>query len=200
MILGALATACGGGTVDADVAIDLTQTSTLDDGGGTDDTTDDVLDTSSSTTSAAAEGGNTAEPCAATFAGLVERSADEAMGHTAGQWKDGDFVYGSAVEIGDSNFTTYMSSDPIEGGTVEAAAGGVVVTIIVWGDGAELTPGTELPMTFGAVIDNSGNAQANTLNKEGTITIVAATDDQLCFDVDYTDDLQYVNGRVSVPR
>ncbi|MEM7094569.1 MAG: hypothetical protein AAF567_16315 [Actinomycetota bacterium] len=148
-----------------------------------------------SATDRAATGDCPSEP----FSGTVSRSADESSGHPEGSWDSSAFTAAKAVSIGPSSYTTYIGSGPIGGGTVTAEPGGVVVTMFVFGNGADLTPGATFDASPGPIIDNSGNAEATTTNGAGTVTIVAAGDSELCFDIVYADDFQSIDGRVSAP-
>lgn len=169
-------------------AVDLNDESTLD----VDNTTD--------TTEVAAEAAPPAAsgPCAAVFDGAVSRRVDEGSGHTAADYTGADFAHSKAVSIGDNDYTVYIASAPIEGFTVVADPGEVVITAFVFGGDTALEPGALIPITVGPIIDNSGNAEATTTNGVGEITIVEATGDYLCFDIDYVDEFQQISGTMRI--
>jgi hypothetical protein len=184
-------------------------TSTEDTG---DDTTGDTGtdDTAATGTSATTDGQTAADCPTEIFAGEISRVADEE--HVAAELAGADIVDGIAYGYAGSNYTIYIADHEIDravfeeydqgnfstDNAVEAEPGGVLATMFAMGDSLE--PGTTI--TFGAevaspVVDSGGGSRAMTTGAAGELTILDLDDRHICFEIDYTDDLQRIAGTVS---
>jgi hypothetical protein len=142
------------------------------------------------------------------FVGTVERTAEgtSGSGQPAAERTTADFRSAVVYDFGtDKNYTVYVGDHRIDpddlGQSMTAPDGGVLVTVFLRSaSGKSLGTGTKLaagkdPVTV--TVDAGAGARAVTSNPRGTMKILAATDDRLCFAIDYTDDYQTVDGVVS---
>jgi hypothetical protein len=142
------------------------------------------------------------------FVGTVERTAEDTSGtgQPAAERSTADFRSAVVYDFGtDKNYTVYVGDHRIDpkdlGGTLAAPDGKVLVTVFLRSaSGKSLKPGTKLvagkdPMTV--TVDAGAGAQAITSNPKGTVKMLAASGDRLCFAIDYADDYQSVDGVVS---
>jgi hypothetical protein len=140
------------------------------------------------------------------FVGTVTREAEgSATGQPAASRRSGDFRSVLVYDFGNrKNFTVYLADyrlDPDQlGGTLEAPSDDVLVTLFLSAaNGKELRKGTKLvpgkdPVSV--IVDAGGGAGAVTSDPAGSIQILAATGDRLCFRIDYEDTYQQVDGVV----
>jgi len=109
-----------------------------------------------------------------------------------------------ASYLGETGYTIYLSTVDIDDegvglDTITASEGEVVVTISFQGEGAtvaDLGPG-DTAGVISMIVDTGGGASANMTGADGTVTISEISDDSICFDLDYTDEFQTVQGTVS---
>jgi hypothetical protein len=146
------------------------------------------------------------------FDGTISRAADG--GHRDASLTSADVVDAVAYRLG-SNHTVYLSNRPIDRSVFEAydrgeystenaltaPTDGVLATVFLYGDDG-VSAGTTIDVASsvsGLIVDAGGGPSANTLGEQGTITVIDATEDRVCFTIDYRDDLQQMSGTVSVP-
>ncbi len=140
----------------------------------------------------------------AAFAGTIERDVDAANGQDAVAIDGSDVRRALAVNFGTArNTTVYLSDAKIDvahiGGTIAATPGNTIATIFLRPKAGDLEPGekVELPRDqISVVVDTGGGARATTSGAEATAKVLAFTNRQVCFSIDYRDDLQRVKGKV----
>lgn len=187
--LALLAPACSDD--EGDVATDDTEATDTTGAEGTTDTT-------------AADGGGGAcgdQP----FTGTISRLDDEMSDQPAAELTDTDVVEATgSTYSGGAGYTVYLSDAPIEGqvglDTITAPEGGVMVTISFAGmddAGEPIAAGAEVGAPQAVIIDTGGGASVNSTGAEGSVSIIDVSDDQVCFDITYTDEYQTVEGTVS---
>ncbi len=151
-------------------------------------------------------------PCPAQgFEGEISRQADG--GHVAASLESGaagqiwtEGVVSTRLAEGQA-YTVYVAdheyaADPREFDTVTAAPGGTVATLS-FGLAGGFTAGqsfvlnTDEGVTMVVIVDSGGGASTGTGGARGTVTPIGWNDDVVCFDIDYSDDFQAVNGVVS---
>jgi hypothetical protein len=139
------------------------------------------------------------------FEGKITRSADPSSGQPAGEASGDDVQRGLAFDFGSArNTTVYLATyrlDPKElGTTVEAPDDEVVVTIFLRPKSGDLGAGKRLRTPkdqISVLVDSGGGARATTPNAHGKARVLEFSEDQVCFSIDYRDDLQRVKGRVA---
>jgi hypothetical protein len=193
------APACSDDDGEEAVDSDSTETTAPADTEPTDDTTGDTEPTDD--TEAPEGGGACGEPG---FDGEISRTADG--DHAAASLTGDDIVAATGTTYsGGAGYTVYLSDQPIEGevglDTITAPEGAVVAMISFPGtteDGEAIAAGDDLGAPTAVIIDSGGGASVSTMNAEGSIVITDVSEDQICFEIDYTDDAQTVNGTASI--
>lgn len=166
-----------------------------------------TVDADTATTTGGAAGADCpAEP----FTGQISREVDDFSDQPAGAATDGELVDAVAYPVF-GNYTVYVGDHEVDrdqlaafsesistDNAIVAPDGGLLATIFLFGE-EEVAAGTELDLTQGSsvIVDAGGGASASTTGAAGTATIIAVDDSHLCFDIDYTDELQTVQGTVS---
>jgi hypothetical protein len=197
--------ACGDDESTDDAATDDTETTASDT-----DTTDATDGTDGTETTDGTDGEGSGECAEPGLEGEVSRTADGE--HVEASITGDDVVDAVAYSYAPGTYTIYVADHELDRGVFEeydvgnfstdnaisADEGGVVASIFVTttGDAA----GTEITLdgsTPSPIIDSGGGASASTMNPSGTITVIAADDQQICFDIDYSDDFQTIAGTVS---
>ncbi len=140
----------------------------------------------------------------ALFTGTIARDDDAANDQTAGSVKSSKVRSALAVDFGTArNTTVYLSDaklDPADiGSTVEAAPGSTIATIFLRPKSGDLAAGKKVALPadqISVVVDTGGGAHASTGGAAATAKVLSFTDNQVCFSIDYRDDLQRVKGKV----
>lgn len=193
-----LTTGCGDDDGDGDAATDATDAdassdTTIGDSGDSDDGGDSD------------DAGSASGPCGAPFQGTISRLDDEMGGQEAAELAGDDIVEAiGASYLGETGYTIYLATSDIDDDgvgidTITAPDGEAVVTISFQGEGgtvADLEPG-DTAGVISMIVDTGGGASANMTGAAGEVTITEINDDGICFDVDYTDEFQTVEGSVS---
>lgn len=190
-------------------ATEVTSADTTDDTSGSDDTTGSD-DTATDDTSADTSGGGESACPDAPFEGEISRSADG--DHAEGSVTGDDIVEAIAYGYGSSNYTIYVGDHELDRTVLEeydagnfstdnamtAPEGGLLVTMFVMGDPIEAGMTGEYGSgTPSPIVDTGGGATSTTSNAAGSYTVIALEEDRICVEVDYTDDLQSIQGTVS---
>jgi hypothetical protein len=141
------------------------------------------------------------------FVGTVERTAEDSpTGQPGAERTTSDFRSALVYDFGtDKNYTVYVGEHRIDpkrlGDTLTAPEGDVLVTMFLRGaSGTSLRAGTKLVIgkdPVSVVVDAGGGARAVTSNPAGTVTLLQTSGHRLCFDIDYSDDHQTVDGVVN---
>jgi hypothetical protein len=125
------------------------------------------------------------------FSGTVSSTGDD--NNEAFELTDGDVTTTQAVALVEGQqYTVYLADYDLAGqavgiDTVEADQGQVVVTMQARSDdGGEIEPGVTYSEDF-VILDSGGGAQGAPDDPIGSVTFIAATDDHICFAVDYVD-------------
>ncbi|MEX0665491.1 MAG: hypothetical protein WD598_12090 [Acidimicrobiia bacterium] len=156
-----------------------------------------VLESSSAT---AGTNGCPAKP----FAGSITRSEDSATGQPGVGLRGDEVKRGLAFDFGTArNTTAYLATyalDPDDlGSTIAAPQGEAVVTIFLRPETGDLAPGKRLKTPRDVItvtVDSGGGAHATTAGARAKARVLEFSDDEVCFSIDYRDDLQRVKGRV----
>jgi hypothetical protein len=139
------------------------------------------------------------------FKGKITRSADASSGQPAAKASSDDVQRGLAFDFGSArNTTVYLATyrlDPKElGSTIEAPDDEVLVTIFLRPKSDDLDAGKRLRTPkdqITVLVDSGGGARATTSGAHATARVLEFSDEQVCFSIDYRDDLQRVKGRVA---
>lgn len=139
------------------------------------------------------------------FKGKITRSADPSSGQPAAKASGDDVQRGLAFDFGSArNTTVYLATyrlDPKQlGGTVEAPDDELLVTIFLRPKTGDLDAGKRLRTPkdqITVLVDSGGGASATTSNAHAKARVLEFSDEQVCFSIDYRDDLQHVKGRVN---
>ena len=126
------------------------------------------------------------------FTGDVSSVGDDE--NAAFSLSDGDIVLAQAVALAEgAQYTVYLADYDLGGqvvggsATIEADDGQVVITMQARNPDQEfIEPGTAYEEHF-VIMDSGGGASGAPDEPEGTVTFIAITDDQLCFDVAFED-------------
>jgi hypothetical protein len=140
----------------------------------------------------------------ALFVGTIERDDDAANDQDAATIGGPDVRTAVAVDFGTArNTTVYVSDARIAaadvGGTITAEPTTTIATIFLRPKAGDLAPGKKVVLPrdqISVVVDTGGGARATTSGAEATAKVLAFTKSQICFSIDYRDDLQRVKGKV----
>jgi hypothetical protein len=136
--------------------------------------------------------------------GTVTRTEDAANEQPAAELATRDVQRAVAFDFGTArNTTVYLASYALDGdelgGTVEAPSGETLVTVFLRPASGDLkaakklkTPGDQVTV----VVDTGGGARATTSGAKAKAQVLAFSDDEVCFTIDYHDDHQQVKGSV----
>lgn len=149
------------------------------------------------------------EACpAAPFTGTIERTAESETGsgtHPLALRSDGELVSAYAYYFGfGGTYTVYVGDHEIDSGgvgsdTLTAPDGDLLATIFIQSE-EELTAGSVVEFSFVPIVDTGGGAEVNGFGADevvGSVTVIAVTDDVICFDIDTSDPQQEIHGTVS---
>jgi hypothetical protein len=139
------------------------------------------------------------------FEGTITRAEDARYAQPATKVSGSGVKRALAFDFGSArNTTVYLASyelDPEElGGTIEAPADGVLVTVFLRPKSGDLDAGKRLNTPrdqITVLIDSGGGARATTSGTRAKARVLDFSDEHVCFSIDYRDDLQRVKGRVN---
>jgi hypothetical protein len=144
----------------------------------------------------------------APFTGTIERTVESETGsgsHPVAFRSDGELVSAYAYYFGfGGTYTAYVGDFQIgEAGvgtdTLTAPSGGLLATIFIQSE-EELEAGSVVEFSFVPIVDTGGGAEVNGFGADevvGSVTVIAVTDDVICFDIDTSDPQQEIHGTVS---
>ena len=171
-----------------------------DDDAGEATTTAPAVTTAITTTTAAEP--VSPECPAGPFTGTVYSEGD-GSDHAAFSLTDGDVVLAAAFALTSGvQYTVYLADYDLGGqeigvGTVEADPGQVVITLQARNpDGTDIEVGMSYEETF-VIMDSGGGAMGSPVDPKGTVTFSGVGDGRICFEIDYTDEGQVLQGMVS---
>lgn len=138
------------------------------------------------------------------FSGTATRTADEGFGHAEGSYTGADFVDARSDITSGRSGSVYLASfelpesllmEPtVEPGEVMMRIYAEELDTMVAGDQWEITASRRVPL-----INNGGSNGNNIDGAAGTITVIAITDADICYEIEYSDEFQEISGTVSAP-
>ena len=144
----------------------------------------------------------------APFSGTIERTAESETSsgsHPTALRSDGELVSAYAYYFGfGGTYTVYVGDHDIDKGgvgsdTLTAPAGGMLATIFIQSE-EELAAGDVVEFSFVPIVDTGGGAEVQGFGADevvGNVTVIAVTDDVICFNIDTIDPQQRLVGTVS---